>query len=62
MPMFETPNANALADLLPTQQRFMTQAGYVNPAMTASYQQLAGPTPMNANNGCPGQFVFPHMT
>jgi hypothetical protein len=62
MPTFQTPNANASASLLPTQQRFMTQAGYVNPAMTANYQPSAGPTPMNANNGWTGQLLFPQMT
>jgi hypothetical protein len=58
MPTFQMPNASA--DLLPTQEKFMTQTGYVNPAMTANYQPSAGPTPMNANNGWTGQFVLPH--
>ena len=49
MPMFQMPNASA--NPLPTHQRFMTQTGYVNPMMTPNYQPLAGPTPMNANNG-----------
>jgi len=62
MPTFQTPNANASADLLPTQQRFMTQAGYVNPMKTPNFQPSAGPVPMNANNGWTGQFVFPQMT
>jgi len=62
MPTFQMPNANSSIDPLPTQQRFMTQTGYVNPAMIANYQQSAGPVPMNANNGWTGQFVFPHVT
>ena len=62
MPTFQMCNANSSADPLPTQQRFMTQIGYVNPAMTANCQPSAGPTPMNSNNGCTGQFVFPHVT
>ena len=57
---FQMPNASA--DPLPTHQRFMTQTGYVNPTMTPNYQLSAGPTPMNANNGWIGQFVFPQMT
>ena len=56
------PNANSSADPLPTQQRFMTQTGYVNLAMTANYQPSAVPTTMSVNNGWTGQFVFPHMT
>jgi hypothetical protein len=28
--------------------------------MSANYQPLAGPAPMNANNGWSRQFVFPH--
>jgi len=40
----------------------MTQAGYVNPAMTANYQPLVGLALMNANNGWTGQFIFPHVT
>ena len=50
MPMFQMPNANLLANLLPTQQRFMTQTGYVNPTMKANYQPSAGHMLMNANN------------
>jgi len=40
----------------------MTQAGYVNPAMTTNYHPSAGLAPMNANNGWTGQFIFPHVT
>ena len=50
MPMFQIPNANSSANLLPTQQRFMTQTGYANPAITANYQPSAGHMPMNANS------------
>jgi hypothetical protein len=39
----------------------MSQAGYVNPAMTTNYQPSIGLMPMNANNGWTGQLVFPHM-
>jgi len=60
MPTFQTPNA--LVDPLLTHQRFMTQTGYVNPMITPNYQPSAGPTPMNANTGWTGQFVFPQMT
>jgi len=60
MPTLQIPNASA--DPLPMHQRFMTQTGYVNPMMTPNYQPSAGPVPMNANNGWPGQFVFPQMT
>ena len=60
MPMFQTPNASV--DLLPMQQRFMTEVGYVNPMMTPNYQPSVGPVLMNANNGWMGQFVFPQMT
>jgi len=60
MPTFQIPNASG--DPLPTHQRFMTQTGYVNPMMTSNYQPSAGLTPMNINNGWPGQFVFPQMT
>jgi hypothetical protein len=49
MPTFQMPNAST--DPLPTHQRFMTQAGYVNPIMTPNYQPSAGPTSMNTNNG-----------
>ena len=50
------PNANSSANPLPTQQRFMSHTGYVNPAMTTNYQ------PMNTNNGWTGQLIFPHAT
>jgi hypothetical protein len=62
MPTFQTPNANASADLLPTQQRFITQASYVHPVKTTYTQPAAEPVPMNANAGCTGQCVFPRMT
>jgi len=62
MPTFQIPNANSSTDPLPTQHRFMTQIGYVNPTMTANYQPLARPALMIANNGWTGQFVFPHVT
>jgi len=52
---------NASVDPLPAHQRFMTQAGYVNPMMTPNYQPSVGPTPMNVNNRWRGQFVFPQM-
>jgi len=52
---------NASADPMPTQQRFMTQPGYVNTMMVPNYQPSAGPTSMNVNNGWTGQFVFPQM-
>jgi len=47
-PMFQMPNASA--DPMPTQQRFMTQPGYVNSMMIPNYQSSAGPMPMNANS------------
>ena len=53
--MFQMPNANLLANPLSTQQRFMTQAGYVNLAMTINYQPSANLEPVNANNGWTGQ-------
>jgi len=58
-PTFQMPNASA--DSMPTQQRFMTQPGYVNSMMMPNYQSSAGPVPMNANNGWTGQLVFPQM-
>ena len=58
-PMFQMPNASA--DLERTQLRFMTKPGYVNSMMMPNYQSSAGPMPMNANSGWPGQFVFPQM-
>ena len=60
VPTFQMPNASV--DLEPTQQRFMTQPGYVNSMMMPNYQSSAGPVPMNANSGWPGQFVFPQMS
>ena len=47
-PTFQMPNAST--DSMPTQQRFMTQQGYVNSMMVPNYQTSAGPLPMNANN------------
>jgi len=38
----------------------MSQAGYVNLAMTTNYQPSASLVPMNANNGWKGQLPFPH--
>jgi len=52
---------NASADSMPTQQRFMTQPGYVNSMMMPNYQSSAGLMPMNANSGWTGQLVFPQM-
>jgi len=52
---------NASADSMPTQQRSMTQPGYVNSMMMPNYQTSAGSMLMNANNGWPGQQVFPQM-
>lgn len=57
VPMFQMSNASA--DPMPTQQRFMTQPGYVNSMMMPNYHSLAGP--MNINNGWTGQFVFPQV-
>jgi len=51
-PTFEMPNASA--DPMPTQQRFMTQLGYVNSMMMPNYQSSAWPMPMNANSGWTG--------
>jgi len=58
-PTFQMPNASA--ESMPTQQRFMTQPGYVNSMMMPNYQSSAGPMPMNANSGWTGQLVFPQM-
>ena len=58
-PTFQMPNASA--DSMPTQQRFMTQPGYVNSMMMPNYQSSAGLMPMNANSGWTGQLVFPQM-
>ena len=38
----------------------MSQAGYVNLAMTTNYQPSASFVPMNANNGWLGQLAFQH--
>ena len=62
MPTFQMPNANASVNPLPTQQRFISQTGYVNPAMTTNYQPSASLVPMNVNNGWTGQLIFPHAT
>jgi len=56
------PNANTSANPLPAQQRFMSQAGYVNPAVATTYQPSAGLVSMNVNNGWTGQLVFPNAT
>jgi len=58
-PTFQMPNASA--DSMLTQQRFMTQPGYVNSMMMPNYQSSAGPMPMNANSEWLGQQVFPQM-
>jgi len=52
---------NASVDPMPTQQRFMTQPGYVNSMMMPNYQSSVGPTLMNVNNGWTWQFLFPQM-
>jgi len=57
IPTFQMPNASA--DPMPTQQRFMTQPGYVNSMMMPNYQPSAGPTLMNVKHGWIGQFVCP---
>jgi len=51
-PTFQMPNASAYP--MPTQQRFMTQPGYVNSMMMPNYQSSAGPPPMNVNSGWTG--------
>jgi len=61
-PIFQMPNANSSANPLPTQQRFMSQAGYVNPAMTTNYQSSTNFGLMNTNNGWIGQLICPHAT
>ena len=48
-PTFHMPNASV--DPMPTQQRFMTQPGYVNSMMMPNYQSSAEPTSMNVNSG-----------
>jgi len=40
----------------------MSQAGYVNLAMTTNYQPSANFGPMNTNSGWIGQLIFPHAT
>jgi hypothetical protein len=62
MPAFEVPNANSSTNPLPTQQRFVTQTGYVNQAIMLNSQPSAEPTPISANNGWIGQLVFPQTT
>jgi len=62
MPTFQMPNGNSSANPLPTQQRFVNQTCYVNPAIMTNYQPSARPVPMNANNGWTGQLAFPHAT
>jgi len=57
IPAYQIPNAST--DPMLTQQRFKTQPGYVNSMMMPNYHASAGPTPMNVNHGCIGQFVFP---
>jgi len=51
--------ANASADSMLMQQRFMTQPRYVNSMMMPNYHSSAGPIPMNANSEWLGQQVFP---
>jgi len=58
-PTFQMPNASA--NSMPTQQRFMTQPGYVNSMMMPNFQPSAGFMPMNANSGWIRQLVFPQM-
>jgi len=60
MPLFQVPNASSSTNPLPTQQRFMSQARYVNPVVTANYQPSTRFVPMNANNGCSRQLPFQH--
>jgi len=55
---FEMYNANSLANSVPTQYRFMSQAGYVHLAMTTNYQPSASLVLMNANNGWLGQLLI----
>ena len=62
VPTFQMPNANSSANPLPTQQRFVTQTGYANSAMTTNYQPSAGHMPINANNGWTEHLFFPHVT
>jgi len=58
-PTFQMLNASAYS--MPTQQRFMTQPGYVNSMMMPNYQSSAGLMPMNANSGWNRHLVFPQM-
>jgi len=58
-PTFQMPYASA--DSMPTQQRFMTQPGYVNSMMMPNYQPSVGFMLMNPNSGWTGQLVFPQM-
>jgi len=58
-PTFQLPNAST--DSMPTQQRFMTQPGYVNTMMMPSLQPSAGFMPINAKSGWTAQLVFPQM-
>ena len=53
--------SNISKDSMLTQQRLMTQPGYVNSMMMTNYQSSTGPMPMNANSGWPEQQVFPQM-
>jgi len=39
----------------------MSQAGYVNPVMSASYQPSVRFVPMDANNGWSGQLPIQHV-
>ena len=59
VPTFQMPNASA--DSMPTQQRFMTQPGYVNSMMMPNYQSSVGLMPMNPSSGWTGQLVFPQL-
>ena len=58
-PTFQMPNASA--NSMPTQQRFMTQPGYVNSMMMPNFQPSARFMLMNANSEWTGQLVFPQM-
>jgi len=60
MSTFQVPIASSSAIPLPTQQRFLSQAGYANPTMTANYQPSTSFVPMNVNNGWIGQLPFSH--
>jgi len=56
-PTFQMPNASA--DSMPTQQRIITQPGYVNSMMMPILQPSAEFMLMNTNSGWTGQLVFP---